>query len=293
MRRLALAAVFLVACGSVPAHAQTLALLFAKGDVFKYSLHLTGDYTIKAGNVVSETFKIDMTAHETASVQSVAADGTADVSLALTEVNLKTIISFGQTTSTTTTTTSIPPEELKVSPDGRIVIVNGMVVSSMSPFDAAFGTRLGYAVLPDGAVKPGDTWTKTYDQAGPAGTAVAHMTSKGTYLRNETFHGVDAAVVETKSTGDFSIDFSKMTGMPTGGSATNPTGMGGSVSMTGTITSDVTSWIDPGAHRVLKSIMKGGVTSTFTIGSAAGGVSPQVMGPVTVKGSQTMDLEPA
>jgi hypothetical protein len=35
------------------------------------------------------------------------------------------------------------------------------------------------------------------------------------------------------------------------------------------------------------------VTSTFTIGSAAGGVSPQVMGPVTVKGSQTMDLEPA
>src|SRR5207248_2255419 len=99
------------------------------------------------------------------------------------------------------------------------------------------------AVLPDKAVKVGDTWSKTYDQKDPIGSGTVHIVSDSKYLRDESFNGVTAAVVETKSTS--TLDLSG----PTQGT---PGAMSG-VSVKGTFTTDVMTWIDPNGHRVLKS----------------------------------------
>jgi hypothetical protein len=72
------------------------------------------------------------------------------------------------------------------------------------------------------------------------------------------------------------------------------------VSLTGTSTSDVTSWIDPSAHRLLKTLMKGTteIAMTMNMGSLPSGTVPDVptaglTGPFNIKGTETLVLEPA
>src|SRR5260370_37510422 len=101
------------------------------------------------------------------------------------------------------------------------------------------------SVLPSNAVKPGDTWSKDYDKANPGSKGSVHLTTHSTYLRNEPLNGVNAAVVETASSGSIDVTLG-----PAGGAA--PSGaFGGSIK--GTMTSDVTTWLDPGGHRILKT----------------------------------------
>lgn len=304
MRRLAVVAVFVVSCGILPAHAQTIALAFKQGDQYKYALHFGATFSIKTG-AVSEDVKIDAKAKETAAVTSVESDGTADVSLTVSDMTITTTgKSPDGTTSTTTTKNSdaIPPQQLKVAPDGRILAINGESVSAESPFGVLAGSNLAYAVLPDTAVKPGDRWTKSYDQSPPGGQSSVHVTSNSTYLRDETFHGVNAAVIDTKSTATFTMGFNLTAPAPNAPNAPSPPpgvqptpvppGIGGA-SMQGTVTSDTISWIDPGARRVLKSTEKADLTSTISgiaNGTAAAGA---FVGGVTITGTQSLDLEPA
>ena len=151
------------------------------------------------------------------------------------------------------------------------------------------------AVLPDNAVKPGDSWTKSYDQASPFGSGSTHVTANSKYLRDETFHGVKAAVVETTTSAN--IDLS-MTPTQQGAAGGSP-----GTSIQGKWTTDVTSWIDPSAHRLLKTLMKGTTDITMTtsvqpgppIASPDGSpvIPPGISGPFAMKGSSTLDLEPA
>ncbi|OLD41931.1 MAG: hypothetical protein AUI83_20145 [Armatimonadetes bacterium 13_1_40CM_3_65_7] len=151
------------------------------------------------------------------------------------------------------------------------------------------------AILPDHAVKPGDTWTKDYDQANPMGTGAVHMTSKNKYLRDEQVKNVGTAVVQSNivSNLDLTIDMSAVAGQA---GSLLPAGAGAglqSLSMKGTTTSDVTSWIDTGAGRVVKTHSSGSIDATMTLNMAAGATTPGLTGPITFKGTQTTDMNPA
>ncbi len=277
----------LVACGILPAHAQTISLAFKQGEQFKYTLHFTGTFSAQVGNV-SQDVKIDAKARETVSITTVESDGTADMTLTLSDL---TITITGKsadgstTTSTTSQTSAIPPQQLKVAPDGRILSINGESISSASPFGVLAGSYLVYAVLPDTAVKPGDKWSKSYDQAQLGGSSSVHVMTNSTYLRDESFHGVNAAVIETKSAADFTMNlFPPQSSPPStpNGARAGPT-PGGFGAMQGSVESDTTSWLDPGARRVLKSSMKAMLKANIT----------EFENQVTVTGTQSVDLEPA
>ncbi len=268
MKRFALVAVLAIACGAVPAQAQTLALGYHTGDAYKYSFHSTTKQTIVAASV-SLPADFDMSANEAVKVVSVDS---------------------GTTGGVTNTTTGIPVTtmNLKVAADGRILTLNGNQFASGNPFLAFSGMGGGLfvvAVLPSNAVKPGDTWSKDYDQANPGGTGTGHLTTHSTYLRNETLNGVNAAVVETISTGSIDVTLG-----PAGAAATT-SAFGGSIK--GTITSDVTTWLDPSAHRVLKTHSTETNDGTMTFSGSSITALPALSGPITIKGTGTTDLTSA
>ncbi len=284
MKRFALVAVLAIACGAVPAQAQTLALGYHTGDAYKYSFHSTTKQTIVAASV-SLPADFDMSANEAVKVVSVDSAGAADLALTLSNFAINST-----TGGVTNTTTGIPVTtmNLKVAADGRILTLNGNQFASGNPFLAFSGMGGGLfvvAVLPSNAVKPGDTWSKDYDQANPGGTGTVHLTTHSTYLRNETLNGVNAAVVETISTGSIDVPLG-----PAGAAATT-SAFGGSIK--GTITSDVTTWLDPSAHRVLKTHSTETNDGTMTFSGSSITALPALSGPITIKGTGTTDLTSA
>ena len=296
MRRLALLAFFLVAgCGSFgAAQAHTISLAYKAGETYKYNFHAAFKYTIGAQGM-SVPLDMDITAKETLTVKSVDSSGTADVSVAVNDMALKMTVNGASNTTTTTTTTNV---DMKIASDGRIVSINGSTFGNNS-LPGATGAQGGLlsAILPDKPVKPGDTWSKSYDQPNPLGSGSSKVTSDNKYLRDEKVGSVDTAVVESKinSTFNLTIDLSAMAGgsgtplIPSTGAAAGLEG----ITMAGTSASDVTSWIDNGAHRVVKSHGTGTLDATMTLNMAAGATSPGLTGPITFKGTQTVDMTPA
>ncbi len=104
MRRLIAVAVLLVACGILPAHAQTITLAFKQGEQFKYNLHFTGTFSAQVGSV-SQDVKIDAKARETVSITTVESDGTADMTLTLSDLTITTTGKTADGSTTTSTTT--------------------------------------------------------------------------------------------------------------------------------------------------------------------------------------------
>jgi hypothetical protein len=284
MKRFTLVAVFAIACGAVPAQAQTLALGYHTGDAYRYSFHSTTKQTIEAAGVTLPA-DVDMSASEAVKVVSVDSAGAADLALTLSNFTIKST-----TGGVSNTTTGIPDTtmNIKVAADGRILSLNGNQIAAGNPFLAFSGMGGGLfviSVLPSNAVKPGDSWSKDYDQANPGGTGSVHLTTHSTYLRNETMNGVNAAVVETTSSGSIDITLG-----PAGGAA--PAGaFGGSIK--GTMTSDVTTWLDPGGHRILKTHSTETNDGTMTFSGPSMTAIPGMSGPITIKGTGTTDLTSA
>jgi hypothetical protein len=211
--------------------------------------------------------------------------------------NVSIKMSMNGTTNTTTTNTG-GTIDMKVAKDGRVLSVNGNAFGSSAALPGMTGTQGGVvsAILPDHPVKPGDTWTKTYDQPNPLGGSAIHATSNNTYLRDETVGSVKAAVIESKLSTDLdmTIDLSSMLGAPG-----TPPPMGEApgaetMSMKGTSTSDATTWIDTSAGRIIKTHSTGSVNATLTVNMPADSAAkPGLSGPITLKGTQTLDLTPA
>jgi hypothetical protein len=292
VRRLALVVFLAIACGPAVAHAQSLALAYQSGDAYKYALHSTATETVDTG-VTTIPINFDLTARETVTVKSVDSSGTADLSISLSNLTIK---SSANGVTNTTTGTPVPSIEMKVGADGRILSVNGNVLGG-SPFSmfSGMGGIFMSAVLPDNAVKPDDSWSKEYDQANTMGSGTIHVTTKSKYLRDESVNGVSAAVVETTSTTsvNITIDLSKL--LAGSGSSQVMPGAAYPLTIKGTSSSDVTTWIDPAGHRVLKSHMTGttDLTMTMQIKAPAGTTMPGLTGPSTIKGTQTLNLDPA
>ncbi len=293
MRRIALIALFVMACGPTAAHAQTLVLAYKSGDTYKYTLSSTANETIDVGGLTIP-LKLEMTGGETVTVKSVDSQGTADVSIDLSNLVIKT--TTGQTTNTTSGTPT-PTISMKIGADGRILSVNGTTIGG-NPF-TIFSGGGGFisAVLPDKSVAVGDTWSKDYDQANPMGTGTIRLMNKSKYLRDESLKGVNAAVVETTSTGslDITVEMSKvMAGAPASSSSVIPPGLFQSLSIKGTVTADTTTWVDPAGHRVMKSHKTGTANLTMTFsGASTGQTVPGLNGPISIKGDETTDQTPA
>ena len=295
MKRLALVAVsvfVLAGCGAFgTASAHTLSLAYKAGDTYKYKLHASSKQTVTTSEI-SFPLNFDISADESIKVKSVDSSGTADLAITLSNLTMKSAMG-----GVSNTTTGVPAQTInvQVGADGRLVSVEGNQLPGGTPMQAFSGLGGGFfitAVLPAKPVKPGDTWTKDYDQANPNGTGGTHVTSKSTYLRDESLNGVNAAVVETKSTMtiDMTIDES---------SPSSEMGMSG-LTMKGTVTTDVTTWVDPDGHRVMKTHSTAADDATIDLKlppptrlSPPATAGPGFSGPMSAKGEATTDLTPA
>lgn len=289
-----LAAIFFAAaaCGSFgPAQPHTLSLAYKAGDTYKYKFHSSTKQTVTMSGEGLPT-QIDVVANESVKVNSVDGSGAADLSITFSNFTVKSVAA-----GITNTTTGIPSNttEVKIAADGTISSVAGNQIQSGNPLALFSGFGGGFfisAVLPDHPVKPGDKWSKTYDQAMPSSfmSGSSHIMSDSTYLRDETLNGVTAAVVETKSTGTISVK-----GAPEAEGAPP-----GNITMNVDFTTDVTTWIDPSGHRIMKSHGtahdQGTVDFSNPPTTRPGIVSPTplpVMGPISSSGDSTTDLTPA
>jgi hypothetical protein len=183
---------------------------------------------------------------------------------------------------------------MKVGADGRVLSVNGNSFGGNPLTQFSGGGGFISAVLPDKAVSPKDTWSKDFDQTNPLGTGTIHITTKSTYIGDESLKGKTVAVVETKTSGaiDITIDMTKaIAGAPASSAPGIPTGMFQSLIMKGTVTSTVKSWIDPSGHRVVQSHKSGKINATMTLTGASSSM-PGLAAPITIKGDDTSDLSP-
>ena len=198
MRRLVLVAFLAIACGAIPVQAQNLALAYHTGDTYRYTLHTSSVLTFGGPT--------DLTALETITVQSVDSSGTVSLSIALSHATIK---SSDNSFANSVNGKPIPAVDINIAADGRI-LANGLLVSSTSGVGGSFTP----GVVPDKPVKPGDTWSKDFDQVNPFGTGSSHIATHSKYVRNESLQGINAAVVETTSneTFDLTIDVSKIPG---------------------------------------------------------------------------------
>jgi hypothetical protein len=287
--RLALVVLSAVACSapSVQMPAQTLSLVFHKGDVYKYSLHtvaheehgfaIYGD--LAPDLTLHGAFHMDVTATETVTVQSVRANGAAEASGELTDFVMDS-----------QTYPKRPPWNFNIGADGHTLDISGLNYAGLFPYGVSIGSvNLISAVLPPGAVKPGDTWTKDYDETAPYTAGTIHIATKSSYLRDEAVQGVETAVVETTSETNFdiSVDAGKL--LPAGSAAAqafNPNGPG-DIKTKGKITSNVTTWVNRKAHRIVKSHMTATTATAITSPGFARDGGP---GTTTVTGTATLDL---
>ena len=297
MKRLvALVGFFLVAgCGAVGGPStHTIALSYKKGDTYKYHYQATLNYTIGIQSM-SIPVRVELTADEKATVNSVDQNGTADVTVDLSNTVVKTTANG---TSNTTTTDKPTTLEVKIGPDGRIVSVNGEASNISTGLPGIPGSQGGLisAVLPDKPVKVGDTWVKSYDQTSPLGTGSIKVNSNNKYAKDEKVGSVNAAVVQ--STIDTNINLNVDTAQAAqGGSTLFPGGSGtglSGVAINGTDASTVCSWIDTGAKRIVKTLQNDTIDATLTFTSTPGSQpNPFLTGPLTLKGTQILDMTPA
>jgi len=299
VRRIALVVFVAFACSPLPTQAQDLRFGYHPGDTYKYAIHSTANETIDAV-IVQVPLKLDMTANQTVTVNSVDSSGTADLSIDMSNVSLKT------TMNQTTNTTNVGSQaiSMQVGADGRIVSINGNAAGS-NPFAVLSGVGGGFisAVLPDKPVQPNDTWSKTYDQTNSQGSGSIHVTANSKYLRDESPSGANAAgpkaaVIETTSTStiDMTLDLTKLAAGQSGSPLAGLTpGAVQSLTFKGTVKAVITSWIDLSTHRVAKTHRTSNLDATMTMNFPPS-TSPSMAGltgPINIKGDETTDLTPA
>jgi hypothetical protein len=290
---LAIALVALTACGSFGLRSHPISLAFESGDSYSYKLHAKLDYTVGAQGMTIP-FKLELNAKDTVKVNSVDSSGVADVTINLTDITIKSTIK-----GTDETHVSKPETvNVKIASDGHIINVNGtdVTVGSLPDF-TGLGNGLISAVLPTGDVKVGDTWKKTQDSKPPMGTGTIHVQTNNTYLRDEKVGAVDTAVVESKITSaiDITLDTGSL-GLPMA-SARNRTSTSlavQNVTMKGTLSSTVTSWIDTSGHRIVKTHSSGNTDGTLAVSMASPTSTPAAFqGPFSFKGTQSVEIDPA
>jgi hypothetical protein len=287
-------------------------MAFQKDQTYRYHYRSTLNGSMTMGQGQALPIEADSSADATWKVVSVDENGNSTIDLTL--ANLKTSFTgsvVAGTTTTTTTTTTTQRFQFEVAPTGEIRAGGGL---SVPPSALAGPTGLGLpgtdqflAVLPDRAVKPGDTWTKTFTRPVPFSQASATYTTENRFLRYESLPSGRAAVIETTATVplDVSLDLQQVAaqaGGP-GGPPPAPIGVqvGGQVHISGTSTTDSTTWFDVKTDRVERTKTVDTTDETTTFVGISGLPSPLptqappglqgLLGPQHFTGKQTLELD--
>jgi hypothetical protein len=245
------------------AEAQPLALRFVPGESETYdiSMSMDGRITSDLADLGGEIpLDVEMSEVVTWEVVSVDEDGLATVELTVEEVS-GSVSGFAIPTAGT----EVPPTELVIAPDGRIVSVAGVPLGSFGDLPGFPGMNQLTPILPDEgvAVAPGDTWTKEFSQEMPFGEGSIEVTTTSRYDRNEEVDGREAAVIVTEMTVpiDFSFDAGDLSALGAELGATGPTGLDAfadaSISYSGGATLTQTSFVDLESRELLRSRTSG------------------------------------
>lgn len=255
--------------------ATALALDLEPGKAFRYHLQMSMKGTTEAaGSDVPMNMGMDQTF--TFRVVSVDKDGIAEVEM---KIESASIAVNGRATPVPGFTV-----DLRVAPDGRILTGGQLSLAPGASSGAAFpGLDQFFPLLPDGPVKPGDTWTKSFDQQFPFGEGRLRYQTSNELLRYEDTKGVRAAVI-TSSLDlplDIAMDLKKM--LEVSGQAALlgqlPPEANPRFTIVGEVRGEQTNWFDPEAGEVLRTSGTGSVVMTMK----AEGFPPDTFPPDGVK----------
>ena len=260
-----------------------LAFSFSKGRTTHFHMTMTMSGSIDAGSQGSFPIDSEISTDAQWDVLSVDEIGTATVEQSFSNTKLT---ANGQEVAGP----GLPTGTFRMTTDGRLLSTTGQTLfggGAQAPAQIG-GDRLS-AVLPDGAVRPGSTWSKSVTQT-IWGTDLTYSI-EGSYVRDEQVGSVRAAVVRTKGKipMDFTVklsDIADLIGLPQDTLPADAT-----ITYAGETTSDTTTWIDPDAEALLKTMGH----SEFSIGVTAEGLPEGSLPPggFTMKGTMSLTLEVA
>ena len=248
------------------ANAQALALTFVEGDATTYTMHMTMNGQMDAGELLggSQALDMDVTQVVTWEVTSVDADGVATITVTIDEMS--GAVNGMELPADASAT---PPMEIQIAPDGRILSAGGLSFAGADLTGGASFPGMGQMtpMLPDEAVEPGDTWTQDFSQEVPFGEGTIEFTSSSTLEGYEDVNGVNAAVVTTEYTVpmDLTFDFGEL--LETMGDTEGLTGAAGledaQMTLSGEGAFTQTAWVDVEAGEMLKMTSSGAFDMTI------------------------------
>jgi hypothetical protein len=282
---------FIAMQGGESANAQPLALAFRQGQTETYAIHMTLDGEMSSDFFGSQPLLMDMSQVQTWSVLSIDQDGVATIEVSTSELS-------GFVNGVALPASSVPPLEIEVAPDGRVVSAGGLALGGAGQTQGfGFpGSSQLTPILPDEGdrVAPGDSWEKDFSQEFPFGEGSIEYTASSTYERNANVDGRQAAVIVTEMTVpmDFTLSFNELISA-LGEDALAGAGPGG-IDMLGDATISYggegaftqTSFVDLGAQELLRTEGAG----DFEISMEFDGI-PGFSGAVDFSGSFTQELE--
>jgi hypothetical protein len=270
------ATVFALSRGEGSAAAQPLALSFTEGDSTSYAIHMTMDGTLSSDLLGDLPMKMEIGEVVTWKVTSVDQDGVATI-----QVTIDEMTGSVDGTAIPSTSTDLPPIEIQIAPDGRILSAAGFALGGAEQTQGIGFPGMGQLtpILPDDgqAVAPGDTWTKHFSQDFPFGQGTIEYTAESRYDRNETVNGQEAAVIVTHMSVpmDFTVEMKDL--LDAAGSDLGASGLSGadalanaSIGYQGTGTITQTSFVDLAAKELLKSESSGDFDISMTIAGVPG-----------------------
>jgi hypothetical protein len=284
------AGIFLVTQGGGSAEARPLALRFVAGDSRTYDIHMTMAGSM-SGDLVGE-LPVDMEMSEVVTWEVTSVD---DEGLATVEVKVSEVSGSVSGMEIPAEAAQMPPTEMVIAPDGRIVSLGGISLGGLGDMPAAGFPGMGQLtpILPDEGtvVAPGDTWTKEFTQDIPFGDGAITVATTSRYDRNEDVNGREAAVIVSEMTIpiDFSFDLDDLAELGAGFGATGPAGLdalsGASMSYEGGVTVTQTSFVDLEAKELLRSESAGDLDLAMSFAGV-----PGMEGDMTIAGAFTQEF---
>src|SRR5437867_977894 len=222
------------------------ALSLEQGQTYRYQMGLAFNGTVSAGG---QQIPFNMKASETISwrIDSLDQDGVANVTMSIEKLSA--------TVNGVRSPSDLPPPvKIRVARDGRVLTAGNIELAGQGDAGTLFpGSDQFVPLLPDHPVKPGDYWSKSFDQDFPFGSGHLHYTTRNLYVRDEMVGGVNAAVISSsvQLPLDFTLDLHKLAQALGQSPSQVPSGarmiFGGSVDM------NTLAWLDVPHGQLLKS----------------------------------------
>jgi hypothetical protein len=283
------AAVAVFVFRSAGGEAVALSYSLEEGSIKTFRMTMTMDGTMGA---MGQEIPLDVTMKATATQEVLSVDdqGVATVEIRIEDLEMDAAMLGG--------VGDIPqpePMRIKIHPDGRVETESGTLLGGGGPGAMAPGGNQLSAILPDEPVGPGDTWTEEIEVPAPFGDGESlSYETHNEFLQYEDVQGVEAAVIRTSAEIplDQTIAFSALSGLLGGGVALPPELGDLSMTMSGTATSDVTSWFDAAAGEQLKLEMVNDMDVTVSFDGAPGEMEALFGDGMSMDVTMTMELEP-